>query len=60
MLKETIKSLQYQNGYKFKSDQLLELLESNLTRSARDIIEAEVKEVVKKHCDIGNIDKAVT
>ncbi|WP_264337337.1 coiled-coil domain-containing protein [Wolbachia endosymbiont (group B) of Dolichovespula media] len=57
VLEETIKSLSHQNGYKFKSDQLLELLESNLTRSARDIIEAEVKGVVKKYCNIGNIDK---
>ncbi|AZU37840.1 hypothetical protein BBB02_05115 [Wolbachia endosymbiont of Bemisia tabaci] len=57
VLGETINSLQYQNGYKFKSDQLLELLKSNLTRSARDIIEAEVKGVVKKYCNIGNIDK---
>lgn len=57
VLGETVKSLSNQNDGKFESNKLLELLESNLTRSARDIIEAEVKEVVKKHCDIGNIDK---
>lgn len=57
VLKETIKSLQYQNGYKFKSDKLLALLESNFEESARNIIKTKVNEVVKKHCDIGNIDK---
>lgn len=57
VLDETIKSLSNQDDGKSKSNKLLELLESNLTKSAREIIEAEVKEIVKKYCDIGNMDK---
>ncbi|UVW83747.1 coiled-coil domain-containing protein [Wolbachia endosymbiont of Aedes albopictus] len=49
VLNETIKSLSNQDDGKFKSSKLLELLESNLKQSAREIIEAKVKEVVNKH-----------
>ncbi|WP_265030450.1 coiled-coil domain-containing protein [Wolbachia endosymbiont (group B) of Athalia cordata] len=53
VLKETIQSLPYQNGYKFKSDKLLALLEENLVKSGKEIIEDRVKQVVtevgKKH-----------
>ncbi|TVS89214.1 hypothetical protein COM43_002875 [Wolbachia pipientis] len=49
VLKETIKSLSNQGDGKFESDKLLELLKSNLKQSAREIIEAKVKEVVNKH-----------
>lgn len=48
VLEKTIKSLQYQNGYKFKSDKLLELLESNFEESGRAIIETKVNEVVEE------------
>ncbi|WP_425385844.1 coiled-coil domain-containing protein [Wolbachia endosymbiont (group A) of Barypeithes pellucidus] len=58
MLNETIKSLSNQDDGKFESSKLLELLESNLKQSARGIIEAKVKEVVNKHCNIGkNVGK---
>ncbi|RDD35514.1 hypothetical protein Wcon_00272 [Wolbachia endosymbiont of Cylisticus convexus] len=57
VLTKTIKSLSNQGDGKFESNKLLELLESNFTKSAREIIEAEVKGVVKKYCDIGKIDK---
>ncbi|WP_265025480.1 coiled-coil domain-containing protein [Wolbachia endosymbiont (group A) of Bibio marci] len=58
MLNETIKSLSNQDDGKFESSKLLELLESNLKQSAREIIEAKVKEVVNKHCNIGeNVGK---
>lgn len=53
MLNETIKSLSNQDDGKFESSKLLELLESNLKQSAREIIEAKVKEVVNEHCNIG-------
>ncbi|BEP31090.1 MAG: hypothetical protein WBIAU1_05680 [Wolbachia endosymbiont of Drosophila biauraria] len=53
VLNETIKSLSNQDDGKFESSKLLELLESNLKRSARKIIEAKVKEVVNEHCNIG-------
>ncbi|MBC6686264.1 hypothetical protein H9I48_03335 [Wolbachia pipientis] len=49
VLNETIKSLSNQDDGKFESSKLLELLESNLKQSAREIIEAKVKEVVNKH-----------
>ncbi|WP_246485290.1 MULTISPECIES: hypothetical protein [unclassified Wolbachia] len=53
VLKETIQSLVYQNGYKFKSDKLLALLKENLVQSGRAIIETNVNKVVtevgKKH-----------
>ncbi|WP_395461092.1 hypothetical protein [Wolbachia endosymbiont (group B) of Ablattaria laevigata] len=53
VLKKTIQSLPYQNGYKFKSDKLLALLEENLVQSGRAIIETNVNKVVtevgKKH-----------
>ncbi|MFP3032910.1 MAG: hypothetical protein ACEY3M_17965, partial [Wolbachia sp.] len=48
VLDETIKSLQYQNGYKFKSDKLLELLETNLKNLAMEIIEAKVTKIVNE------------
>jgi len=48
VLEKTIKSLPYQNGYKFESDQLLELLETNLKNLAREIIEDLVKKVVTR------------
>ncbi|MCA7010816.1 coiled-coil domain-containing protein [Wolbachia endosymbiont of Tribolium confusum] len=48
VLEKTIQSLLYQNDYKFKSDQLLELLESNLMKSARTIIETKVNKVVEE------------
>lgn len=58
MLNETIKSLSNQDDGKFESSKLLKLLESNLKQSAREIIEAKVKEVVNKHCNIGkNVGK---
>ncbi|WP_353278025.1 hypothetical protein [Wolbachia endosymbiont (group B) of Longitarsus flavicornis] len=58
VLKKTIQSLSNQSDGKFESNKLLELLESNLTRSASKIIEAKVKGVVKKKCfDIRNVDK---
>ncbi len=53
VLNETIKSLSNQDDGKFESSKLLELLESNLKQSAREIIEAKVKEVVNEHCNIG-------
>ncbi|UZE38053.1 hypothetical protein [Wolbachia endosymbiont of Drosophila pseudotakahashii] len=53
VLNETIKSLSNQDDGKFESSRLLELLESNLKQSAREIIEAKVKEVVNEHCNIG-------
>ncbi len=53
VLNETIKSLSNQDDGKFESSKLLELLESNLKQSAREIIEANVKEVVNGHCNIG-------
>ncbi|WP_264688528.1 MULTISPECIES: coiled-coil domain-containing protein [unclassified Wolbachia] len=46
VLKETIQSLVYQNGYKFKSDKLLALLKENLVQSGRAIIETNVNKVV--------------
>ncbi|MDE5062354.1 coiled-coil domain-containing protein [Wolbachia endosymbiont of Drosophila tsacasi] len=58
VLNETIKSLSNQDDGKFESSKLLELLESNLKQSAREIIEAKVKEVVNKHWNIGkNVGK---
>ncbi|WP_254229709.1 hypothetical protein [Wolbachia pipientis] len=48
VLEKTIKSLQYQNGYKFKSDKLLALLESNFEESARNIIKTKVNKVVEE------------
>ncbi|WP_375604486.1 hypothetical protein NOX90_03145 [Wolbachia endosymbiont of Anurida maritima] len=55
---KTIKFLSNQNHGKFESSKLLELLESNLEQSAREIIEAKVKEVVNEHCNIGkNVGK---
>ncbi len=58
VLDKTIKSLSNQNHGKFESSKLLELLESNLKQSAREIIEAKVKEVVNEHCNIGkNVGK---
>ncbi|WP_419247314.1 hypothetical protein ACJZL1_01115 [Wolbachia endosymbiont of Rhagoletis indifferens] len=58
VLDETIKSLSNKNSGKFESKELLKLLESNLKQSAREIIEAKVKEVVNKHCNIGeNVGK---
>ncbi len=58
VLNETIKSLSNQDDGKFESSKLLELLESNLKQSAREIIEAKVKEVVNEHCNIGkNVGK---
>ncbi|MGL9726009.1 MAG: hypothetical protein ACR5KV_05045 [Wolbachia sp.] len=57
MLDETIKSLSSQNDGKFESNKLLELLKSNLTKSTRNIVEAEVKEIIKKYCNIVDIDK---
>ncbi|QMV45969.1 hypothetical protein HC358_02545 [Wolbachia pipientis] len=58
VLNETIKSLSNQDDGKFESSKLLELLESNLKQSAREIIEAKVKEVVNKHYNIGkNVGK---
>ncbi|WP_264329125.1 hypothetical protein [Wolbachia endosymbiont (group A) of Andrena hattorfiana] len=58
VLNETIKSLLNQDDGKFESSKLLELLESNLKQSAREIIEAKVKEVVNEHCHIGkNVGK---
>ncbi|NGZ19840.1 MULTISPECIES: coiled-coil domain-containing protein [unclassified Wolbachia] len=53
VLNETIKSLSNQDDGKFESSKLPELLESNLKQSAREIIEAKVKEVVNEHCNIG-------
>ncbi|BFD47295.1 MAG: hypothetical protein DMENIID0003_03690 [Wolbachia endosymbiont of Sergentomyia squamirostris] len=53
VLNETIKPLSNQDDGKFESSKLLELLESNLKQSAREIIEAKVKEVVNEHCNIG-------
>ncbi|WP_341817820.1 hypothetical protein [Wolbachia endosymbiont (group A) of Andrena fulva] len=55
VLDETIKSLSNQDDGKFESSKLLELLESDLKQSAREIIEAKVKEVVNKHCIEKNI-----
>ncbi|WP_341812459.1 hypothetical protein [Wolbachia endosymbiont (group A) of Conops quadrifasciatus] len=43
---KTIKFLSNQDDGKFESSKLLELLESNLKQSAKEIIEAKVKEVV--------------
>ncbi|EEB55876.1 hypothetical protein C1A_898 [Wolbachia endosymbiont of Culex quinquefasciatus JHB] len=57
VLGETIKSLSNQSDGKFESNKLLELLKNNLKKLASEIIEAEVKGVVKKYCNIGNIDK---
>ncbi len=57
VLDETIKSLSNKNSGKFESKELLKLLESNLKQSAREIIEAKVKEVVNKHCIEKNIGK---
>ncbi len=57
VLNETIKSLSNQDDGKFESSKLLELLESNLKQSAREIIEAKVKEVVNEHCNIGKNQK---
>ncbi|GFY79918.1 uncharacterized protein TNIN_55701 [Trichonephila inaurata madagascariensis] len=58
VLNETIKSLSNQDDGKFESSKLLELLESNLKQSAREIIEAKVKEVVNEHYNIGkNVGK---
>lgn len=55
---ETIKFLSNQDDGKFESSKLLELLESNLKQSAREIIEAKVKEVVNEYCNIGkNVGK---
>ncbi|WP_264338343.1 hypothetical protein [Wolbachia endosymbiont (group A) of Cheilosia soror] len=55
---KTIKFLSNQNHGKFKSSELLELLENNLKQSAREIIEAKVKEVVNEHYNIGkNVGK---
>ncbi|WP_353270376.1 hypothetical protein [Wolbachia endosymbiont (group A) of Myopa testacea] len=55
---KTIKFLSNQDDGKFESSKLLELLESNLKQSAREIIEAKVKEVVNEHCHIGkNVGK---
>ncbi len=48
VLEKTIKSLQYQNGYKFKSDKLLALLKENLVQSGKAIIETKVHEVVEE------------
>lgn len=48
VLKETIQSLVYQNGYKFKSDKLLALLKENLVKSGKEIIEDLVKKVVTR------------
>lgn len=53
VLDETIKSLLNKNSGKFESKELLKLLENNLKQSAREIIEAKVKEVVNEHCNIG-------
>ncbi|KLT22882.1 hypothetical protein wVul_0085 [Wolbachia endosymbiont of Armadillidium vulgare str. wVulC] len=58
VLNEIIKSLSNQDDGKFESSKLLELLESNLKQSAREIIETQVKKVVNEHCKIGkNIGK---
>ncbi|MFP3022730.1 MAG: hypothetical protein ACEY3K_07420, partial [Wolbachia sp.] len=55
---KTIKFLSNQDDGKFKSSELLELLENNLKKSAREIIEAKVKKVVNEHCNIGkNVGK---
>ncbi|WP_341815185.1 hypothetical protein [Wolbachia endosymbiont (group B) of Aricia artaxerxes] len=48
VLKETIQSLVYQNGYKFKSDKLLALLKENLVKSGKAIIETKVNKVVEE------------
>ena len=48
VLEETIKSLVCQNSYKFKSDKLLELLETNLKNLAMEIIEAKVTKIVNE------------
>lgn len=48
VLEKTIKSLPYQNGYKFESDQLLELLETNVKDLARETIEDLVTKVVTR------------
>ncbi|WP_265022729.1 coiled-coil domain-containing protein [Wolbachia endosymbiont (group B) of Ischnura elegans] len=48
VLKKTIQSLVYQNGYKFKSDKLLALLEENLVKSGKAIIETKVNKVVEE------------
>ncbi|MDX5462475.1 MAG: hypothetical protein O7157_02855 [Wolbachia endosymbiont of Tetragnatha montana] len=45
VLDETIKSLLNQDDGKFESSKLLELLESNLKQSAREIIKAKVKKL---------------
>lgn len=58
VLDKAIESLSNQGNSKFESSKLLKLLENNLMESARDIIDAKVKEVVNEHCNIGkNIDK---
>ncbi|WP_264702427.1 hypothetical protein [Wolbachia endosymbiont (group A) of Volucella inflata] len=58
MLNKTIKSLSNKNSGKFESEELLKLLENNLTKSASEIIEAKVKKVVNEHCNIGkNVGK---
>ncbi|WP_265025043.1 coiled-coil domain-containing protein [Wolbachia endosymbiont (group B) of Pammene fasciana] len=53
VLEETIKSLSNQGDGKFESDKLLALLEENLIKSGRAIIETQVNKVVtevgKKH-----------
>jgi len=48
VLEKTIQSLVYQNDYKFKSDKLLELLETNLKNLAREIIETKFNKVVEE------------
>ncbi len=58
VLDKAIESLLNQGNGKFESSKSLRLLENNLMKSAREIIEAKVKEAVNKYCNIGkNVGK---